>query len=81
MPRWTLAKIRLLSRRPCSVAYPDPYLCFGPPGSESVSTRYGSRSYYHQAKIVRKTLIPIVLRLLFDFLSLKNDAKTEKNHF
>ncbi len=27
-----------------------------------------------QAKIVRKTLIPTVLRLLYDFLSLKNDA-------
>jgi hypothetical protein len=28
----------------------------------------------HQAKIVRKTLIPTVLLLLFDFLSLKNDV-------
>ncbi len=37
---------------------------FGPPGSGS---------FYHQAKIVRKTLIrPTVLLLLFDFLSLKN---------
>jgi hypothetical protein len=25
----------------------------------------------HQAKIVRKTLIPTILRLLYDFLSLK----------
>jgi hypothetical protein len=31
----------------------DPYV-FGPPGS-------GSRTFYHQAKIVRKTLIPTVL--------------------
>ncbi len=43
---------------------PDPHL-FGPPGS-------GSRSFYHQAKIVRKTLIPTVLWLVLDFLSLKN---------
>jgi hypothetical protein len=28
----------------------------------------------HQAKIERKTLIPAVLLLLFDFLSLKNDV-------
>jgi hypothetical protein len=38
---------------------PDPHV-FGPPGS-----------FYHQAKKVRKTLIPTALRLLFDFLSLK----------
>jgi hypothetical protein len=36
-----------------SVADPDPYV-FGPPGS-------GSGSFYHQAKIVEKTLIPTVL--------------------
>ncbi len=29
---------------------------------------------YHQAKIVRKTLIPTVLWLLYDFLSLGNDV-------
>ncbi len=44
----------------------------------SVSQRYRSGSwsgsFYHQAKIVRKTLIPYVLWLLFDFLSLKNDV-------
>ena len=35
---------------------PDPRV-FGPPGSGSISQRYGSgsRSFYHQAKIVRKT--------------------------
>jgi hypothetical protein len=42
----------------------DPYV-FGPPGSGSGSTRQnfgsGSVSSYHQAKIVRKTLIPTVL--------------------
>jgi hypothetical protein len=27
---------------------------FGPPGYGSVSTRYGSGSFYHQAKIVKK---------------------------
>ncbi len=45
-----------------SVADPDPYV-FGSPGSGS---------FYHQAKIVRKTLIPTVLWLFYDFLSLKN---------
>jgi hypothetical protein len=36
-----------------SVGDPDPYV-FGPPGS-------GSGSFYHQAKIVKKTLISTVL--------------------
>jgi hypothetical protein len=42
-----------------SVADPDPnpdLYVFGPPGSG-----YGFGSFYHQAKIVRKTLIPTVL--------------------
>jgi hypothetical protein len=47
-----------------SIADPDSYM-FGPPGSGSrpASTRYGpgSGSFYHQAKIARKTLIPKVL--------------------
>jgi hypothetical protein len=47
---------------------------FGPPGSGSFCQRYGSGSFYHQAKTVRKTLIPTFLGLLFDFLSLKNDV-------
>jgi len=48
---------------------PDPYV-FGPPGSRSISKRYGSGSFYHQAKIVKKSGF-----LLFsDFLSLKNDV-------
>jgi hypothetical protein len=38
----------------------------------SISRRYGHGSFYHQAKIVSKTLIPTVLSLLFDFLSFKN---------
>jgi hypothetical protein len=54
---------------------PDPYV-LEPPGSGSVSQRYGpgSGSFYHQAKIVRKTLLPIVFGLLSDLLSLKNDV-------
>ncbi len=54
-------------------------VCFWLPGSGSgsISQRYGpgsgSGSLYHQAKIVKKTLIPTALWLLFDFLSLKND--------
>ncbi len=49
-----------------SVADPDHPYVFGPPGSgsASVSQRYGSWSFYHQAKIVRK---PWFL-LFFDFL-------------
>jgi hypothetical protein len=43
-----------------SVADPDPY-DFGPPGSGSVRQRYGSGSFYHKVKIVRKTMIPAVL--------------------
>ncbi len=57
---------------------PDPHV-FGPPGSGSgsISQRNGSGSgsgsvsFYHQAKKVRKTLIPTALGRLFDFLSLK----------
>ncbi len=45
---------------------------FGPSGS--ISATYESGSFYHQAKIARKTLIPIVLWLLYDFLSLENDV-------
>jgi hypothetical protein len=37
-------------------------------------TRYRSGTFYHQAKIARKTLIPTALWLLYDFLSLKNDV-------
>jgi hypothetical protein len=51
---------------------PDPHV-FGPSGSGF---------FYHQAKLVKKTLILTVLRLLYDFLSLKNDinvASKNKN--
>jgi hypothetical protein len=52
----------------------DPHV-FEPPGSGSgsVSQRYGSGSgsFNHQAKKIRKTLIPTALPLLFEFLSLK----------
>ncbi len=48
-----------------SVADPDEYV-LGPSGS-------WSWSFYHHAKIVRKTLIPTVLWLLYGFLSLKYD--------
>jgi hypothetical protein len=47
-----------------SVADPDPSdpYVFGPPGSGSISQMYGSESgsFYHQAKIVIKPLIPTV---------------------
>jgi hypothetical protein len=62
---------------------PDPYI-FWPFGSGSGSASHcyrsgpgsgsGSGSFYHQAKIVRKTLIPAVLLLLFDLLSFKNEV-------
>jgi hypothetical protein len=49
---------------------PDPHV-FGTPGSRSTSQRYGSGpgsgSFYHHAKIVRKTLIPSILRLFLIF--------------
>jgi hypothetical protein len=62
---------------------PDPRV-FGLPGSGSGSTsqRYGSGSgsFYHHAKTVRKTLIPIFVTL-FEFLSLKNDVNVaSKSH-
>ncbi len=45
---------------------PDPQdpEVLGPPGFGSVSQRYGSGSFHHQAKIVRKTAISTVLLLL-----------------
>jgi hypothetical protein len=71
---------------------PDPHV-FGPPGSGSGSIsktkRYGpgSGSFYHQTKMVTKTLIPTALGLLFDFLSLKmmkmylQEVKSKKNFY
>ncbi len=50
----------------------------------SISQRYGSgsESFDQQAKIVRKTLIPTALWLLFDFLSCKNyvNVPSKSNH-
>ncbi len=45
-------------------------------GSGSIRQRFGSGSgsFYQQAKIVRKTLIPTVLWLILVILSLKNDV-------
>jgi hypothetical protein len=65
-PRETAQSGCFCGRRKIISSVADPYV-FGPPGSES-------GSLYHQAKIVRKTLIPTVLRLNDDFLSLKNDV-------
>jgi hypothetical protein len=39
---------------------PEPRV-YWPPGSGFISQRYGSGSFYHHAKIVRKTLIPTIL--------------------
>jgi hypothetical protein len=45
-----------------SVADPDPaQYVFGPSGAGSISKRYESESFHHQAKKVGKTLIPNVL--------------------
>jgi hypothetical protein len=62
----------------------DPHVV-GPPRSGSISQSYGSGtgsgsgpgsgSFYHQAKIVRKTLIPIVLCLLLNFFIFKKLCK------
>jgi hypothetical protein len=42
---------------------------FWPPGSGSTSQKYGSGSgsFYHHAKIIRKTLNPTILRLFLTF--------------
>jgi hypothetical protein len=59
--------------RDSSVPDPDPpdTHVFGPPGFGSTSQRYGSGagsgSFYHHAKIVRKTLIPTILWLFLTF--------------
>jgi hypothetical protein len=48
---------------------PDPLVR----GTDPVLHDFRSRSFQYHAKIVRKTLIPTVLWLRYDFLSLKND--------
>ncbi len=71
--KWVCLTEFILIMMLTSVADPDPPdpRVFGPPGSGSGSTsqRYGSGSgsFYHHAKIVRKTLIPTVLRLFLNF--------------
>jgi hypothetical protein len=70
-------------RNDCRTSVPDPdphvFRTHGF-GSGSISQRYGSESgsqsgsLYHQAKIVRKALIPTVFWLLLNFISLKNDV-------
>ncbi len=58
---------------------------FGPHRSRSISTmygsgcRFGSGSLYLQAKIVRKTLIPTVLWLLYDFFIFEKWCKCSFN--
>ncbi len=68
---WLEKKQEILWLAKISVADPD----LNPDPSDTyVLGAPGSGSFYLQAKIVRKTLIPTVLWLLFDFLSLKNDV-------
>ncbi len=65
---------------------PDPPVphVFGPPGSGSISQRYGSGfgsgsgSFYHHAKIVRKTLILTILWLFLTFYLWKVPSKSNK---
>ncbi len=60
--RVAVLRIRSLIHTPRSGSISTTY------GSESGS-RFSSGSFYHQAKTVRKTLIPTVLWLLYDFSS------------
>jgi hypothetical protein len=59
-----------------SVADPDPLdpYVFIPPGSGSISQRFGSGSgsFYHQANIVRRNLILLLNDFFSTFLSFKN---------
>jgi hypothetical protein len=71
---WPAIKEGLIETRK-SLKVPNTVLrILGPPGSGSASQRYGfgSGSFYHQAKIARKTLIHLFCD--FDFLSLKKDV-------
>ncbi len=67
-----------------SVADPDPNPhVFGPPGSGSISQRYGSGS--SSCKNSKKNLDSYYFVTLFDFLSLKKDvnvpSKSNKQNF
>jgi hypothetical protein len=42
------------------------------PDPDPLVERDRSGSFYHQAKILRKSLVPTISWLLYDFLSLKN---------
>ncbi len=71
---------------PISVADPDPNLdpdppephVFGPPGSGSISQRYGFGSFCHHAKKERKILILTILWLFWLFF-FKNDVNVPSN--
>ncbi len=58
----TRYQYRAASQFSHNTSVPDPHV-FGPPGSGS---------FYHNAKLVRKTLIPTILWLFLTFLSLEN---------
>jgi hypothetical protein len=49
-------------------------ICFWASLIRVPSQRYRSGSFYHQETIVRKTVIPTVLLLLYFFISLKNNV-------
>ncbi len=71
----TESRSGLKNSKGTSVADPDPsdpYVS-GPPGSGSgsIGQRFGSGSFYNQAKIVRKTYCFVIF---FYFLFLKNDV-------
>ncbi len=51
----------------------------GIPDPDPLVRESESGSSHHQAKIVRKPLISTVLRLLYDFLSVKNDVNVLSN--
>ncbi len=67
-----------ISRQQCCGSESVGSVCFWASRIRYSSTKYGSGSvsgsgsFYHYAKILRKTLIPVVLLFLFDVLSLKN---------
>ncbi len=53
-------------------------------GSGTISHRYGSGSFYHQAKIIRKTLIPTVFWLFIfekNYVNLPSKSTKHKNFF
>ncbi len=74
---WTFKPVLRIRIR-IRIRNPDPHV-FWPPrsGSGSISQRYGSGSksgsFYHQAKIIRKTLIPTALTSFWLFI-FQNDV-------